>query len=218
MATKRRCDKCFGPTELTGNLCFCADQNCYYHLRSLDGNATRSMGGVTLHRFAPVKSGGHVGLPDDDAARKALPIFDGVLMYFPDAIAAIAEVSRIGNEQHNSGEPLHWARGKSMDQYNTAIRHMMDHRMGKRYNGKARHLANAAWRILAALQLDIEAERDDTRRKSQDTCRQATEPAPSVLPETSAERAGFTRARLPRKPQGSGLRHRNKGSRKRTHR
>ena len=51
-----------------------------------------------------------MGLPTDDKARKALPIFTGFLMYFPDACAAVAEVSRLGNEQHNPGEALHWAR------------------------------------------------------------------------------------------------------------
>lgn len=112
----------------------------------------------------------------DYEGRKAVKIFDGVLMYFPKAIAAVAEVSVAGNAQHNPGEPLHWARGKSMDQYNTALRHMMDHRMGggrchpdcedqKTNNGwiteamdndGVRHLAKAAWRILAALELAIE--------------------------------------------------------------
>jgi hypothetical protein len=101
-----------------------------------------------------------MSLPTDDKARKALPIFDGCVMYFPDALLAVAEVSRIGNEQHNPGEPLHWARGKSMDQFNTGLRHQMDHRLGQRYDSDGgRHLAKAAWRILAALQLDIEAER-----------------------------------------------------------
>ena len=98
-------------------------------------------------------------LPAIDAERKAIPLFDGAVMYFPNALAAVAEVSRIGNEQHNPGQPLHWARGKSMDQFNTALRHLVDHRMGVRYdNDGGRHLAKAAWRILAALQLDIEAE------------------------------------------------------------
>src|SRR3974390_3542288 len=98
----------------------------------------------------------------DYDGRKAIPIFEGVLMHFPKAIAAVAEVSHAGNAQHNPGEPLHWARGKSMDQYNTAVRHLMDHRMG---GGRAvpftpenngwvkepkdkdgvRHLAKAAW-------------------------------------------------------------------------
>lgn len=97
--------------------------------------------------------------PDGDKQRKSIPIFDGCVMYFPNALAAVAEVSRQGNEQHNPGEPLHWARGKSMDQYNTALRHLIDHASGARFgaDGK-RHLAQAAWRVLAALQLDLEAE------------------------------------------------------------
>lgn len=112
----------------------------------------------------------------DYEGRKAIPIFEGVLMYFPKALAAVAEVSAAGNKQHNPGQPLHWARGKSMDQYNTALRHMMDHRMGggridpaslqqEHNNGwipeakdedGVRHLAKAAWRVLAALELAIE--------------------------------------------------------------
>jgi hypothetical protein len=111
----------------------------------------------------------------DYDARKAIPVFEGVLMYFPKAIAAVAEVSAAGNTQHNPGQPLHWARGKSMDQYNTALRHLMDHRVGggripegelaftnngwiiqHRDTDGVRHLAKAAWRILAALELAIE--------------------------------------------------------------
>ena len=94
--------------------------------------------------------------PTDDDARKALPIMTGVLDYFQDAIAAVAEVSRLGNEQHNPGEPLHWARGKSTDQINTAVRHMIQR--GGRDSDGGLHLAKAAWRILAALQEEIEAE------------------------------------------------------------
>lgn len=95
----------------------------------------------------------------DYDGRKAQPIFDGVIMYFPKALAAVAAVSVAGNKQHNPGEKLHWARGKSMDQMNTAQRHMIDHAGGERYDtDKTRHLAKAAWRILAELELDIEAE------------------------------------------------------------
>lgn len=95
----------------------------------------------------------------DYDGRKAVPIFDGAVMYFPKALAAVAHVSVLGNQQHNPGEPLHWARGKSNDQRNTALRHMIDHAAGERYDTDgARHLAKAAWRILAALELDIEAE------------------------------------------------------------
>jgi hypothetical protein len=99
------------------------------------------------------------GLPIDNTQRKALPIFDGVLMYFPLALMAVAEVSRVGNDQHNPGEPLHWAREKSTDQLNTALRHMMDHGMGNtRDIDGAWHLAKAIWRLSAELQLTIEHE------------------------------------------------------------
>jgi hypothetical protein len=96
-------------------------------------------------------------LPTDDKERKALPIFTGVLMYFPDAIAAIADVSKKGNDQHNPGEPLRWAREKSTDQLNTALRHLLDHGTGnvKDIDGSW-HLAKAIWRLCAELQLTIE--------------------------------------------------------------
>ena len=58
-----------------------------------------------------------MSLPTDKVARKGVPIYSGVLRYFPDAIAAVAELSRIGNDQHNPGEPLHWAREKSTDEH-----------------------------------------------------------------------------------------------------
>lgn len=87
-----------------------------------------------------------------------MPLFTGVLMYFPDALLEVAEVSRQGNEQHNPGEPLHWSREKSNDHLDCAIRHTLDH--GKIDVDGRRHLAKAAWRILAELQLEIEAARD----------------------------------------------------------
>ena len=105
---------------------------------------------------APAKK---TGVPTDDKDRKAIPIFTGFLMYFPDACMAVAEVSRVGNEQHNPGEPLHWAREKSTDQMNTAQRHMVDHGL-KNYRDTdgTWHLAKAIWRLCAELQLTIERE------------------------------------------------------------
>lgn len=97
------------------------------------------------------------GLPKDDATRKMLPVFRGPLMYFPDAFLALADVCKKGNDQHNPGQPLHWAREKSTEQMDTALRHMMDHGMGVPVDTDgAWHLAKAAWRILAELQLTIE--------------------------------------------------------------
>lgn len=98
-------------------------------------------------------------LPTDYKARKALPVFDGLLMYFPKACLAVASVSVAGNAQHNPGEKLHWAREKSTDQMNTLVRHAMDHGMGtiKDTDGTY-HMAKVAWRALAELELTIERE------------------------------------------------------------
>lgn len=104
--------------------------------------------GVDLHEPPPL-------LPQDNASRKQIPILTGVLDYFPSALLEVAKVSFIGNEQHNPGEPLHWARGKSMEQGDTMLRHYMQR--GTKDSDNVRHLAKAAWRVLAALQLEMEA-------------------------------------------------------------
>src|ERR1700743_1585161 len=64
-------------------------------------------------------------LPTDPKERKKIPLYSGLLKYFPDALIEIAKVSYAGNEQHNPGQPLHWAREKSTDQEDTLLRHLM---------------------------------------------------------------------------------------------
>lgn len=100
----------------------------------------------------------------DAAARKALPLCTGVLDYFPDALLAVAELSRIGNEQHNPGQPLHWAKEKSTDEPDALLRHLIDR--GKVDADGARHSAKVAWRALALLQREIEAEKDAPKLES----------------------------------------------------
>lgn len=97
-----------------------------------------------------------MSLPTDPKQRKLLPIGTGVLDYFPDALAAIAEVSRLGNEQHNPGQPLHWAKEKSTDHDDALIRHFLE-----RADLYAR--AQMAWRALAGLQMAIEAKQKENR-------------------------------------------------------
>lgn len=99
-------------------------------------------------------------LPTDPKARKALPIFTGVIAYFPDALLEVARVSKLGNDQHNPGQPLHWAREKSTDQMDSSLRHQMDHLSNPVDTDGGRHLAKAIWRLLAELQLCLEKERD----------------------------------------------------------
>lgn len=89
-------------------------------------------------------------------ARKQHPVATGVLDYFPDALLAIANVSRVGNDQHNPGQPLHWDRSKSTDEADALMRHFLDR--GGFDNDGVRHSAKMAWRALALLQKEIEME------------------------------------------------------------
>ena len=97
-----------------------------------------------------------MSLPTDKQARKNVPLYRGLLMYFPDALCAVAELSRVCNEQHNPGEPLHWAKEKSTDEPDALMRHLID--AGTLDNDGIRHSAKVAWRALALLQREIDAE------------------------------------------------------------
>lgn len=99
----------------------------------------------------------YLGLTTDAAERKRLPLWTFLVEYFPDAFLAVLDVSVKGNDQHNPGQKLHWARAKSTDQMNTAFRHMWDYGRGvKKDTDGAWHLAKAIWRLSAQLQLEIE--------------------------------------------------------------
>lgn len=100
---------------------------------------------------------GRTVLPVDSAARKNFPIHTVVNGYFPAAIAAIAKLCKLGNDKHNPGQPLHWARWKSNDQAECIARHGMD--LGADYGeGRARdengvpQVVYRAWRALAECQ------------------------------------------------------------------
>jgi hypothetical protein len=93
-------------------------------------------------------------LPTDPRDRKERPITRGVLDYFPDAIAAVSNVSFVGNEQHNPGEEMHWARDKSSDHADCIARHLIER--GTADNDGLLHTAKLAWRALALLQTELE--------------------------------------------------------------
>lgn len=96
-----------------------------------------------------------MALPASSEERKKIPLCSGLLDYFPDALAEVAKVSWLGNEKHNPGEPMHHARGKSMDHADCIMRHLAD-RGG--FDGDIRHTAALAWRALALLQEELEQE------------------------------------------------------------
>lgn len=94
-------------------------------------------------------------LSTDYKERKNTPMVAGLLDYFPDALAAVAHVSKVANEQHNPGQPMHWARGKSNDHADCLVRHLVDR--GTIDTDNLAHSAKVAWRALALLQEEIEA-------------------------------------------------------------
>jgi hypothetical protein len=92
-------------------------------------------------------------LPTDSEARKAIPLFHGLLNYFPLACAAVARLSKEGNDKHNPGQPLHWAREKSQDHADCIVRHQVDYETVDPVTGEYKDAVCVAWRALAQLQL-----------------------------------------------------------------
>jgi hypothetical protein len=110
-------------------------------------------------------------LPKDDKTRKGLPLLKQI-GYFPKALREITKVSVVNNVRYNPGRDpsdINWARGKSTDQMGSGFRHIFEHEFGgvifdevpaevAKVTGIDRVyvLAEAAWRIQAALELEIE--------------------------------------------------------------
>lgn len=90
-------------------------------------------------------------LPTDSQERKRIPLFSGVMNYFPLALAAVARVSKRGNDKHNPGQPLHWSRGKSNDHADCIARHLIDLET-LNADGEYEDAECLAWRALAILQ------------------------------------------------------------------
>jgi len=99
--------------------------------------------------------------PSESKRRKETPIYSGVLRYFPDALAAVARLSFKGNEKHNPGQPLHWARGKSTDHGDCIVRHQLEPDVIDPETGEF-HACAVAWRALAQLQLLEEKSKERT--------------------------------------------------------
>ena len=87
--------------------------------------------------------------------RKDYPVYTGVVKYFPDALMEVSKVSRVGNEQHHAGKPLHWDKSKSTDHLDALFRHLIE--ADDLDDDGVLHLAKVAWRALAALQTKLES-------------------------------------------------------------
>ena len=95
-------------------------------------------------------------LPVDSTERKQIPLVGGLLNYFPDALVAVARISKKGNEKHNPGKPLHWSRDKSTDHLECIARHLIDWDKIDPDDGEY-HIDHLIWRACAQSQLLKEA-------------------------------------------------------------
>lgn len=89
--------------------------------------------------------------------RKEYPMYSGLLKYFPNALMEVSHVSWVCNEQHNKGEPMHWAKEKSTDEPDALMRHLVE--AGTLDDDGIRHTAKVAWRALALLERELENEK-----------------------------------------------------------
>lgn len=113
--------------------------------------------------------------PKDDKQRKMLPMLKMITGYFPKALREVTRVCVANNVRYNPDrkpQDINWARGKSADQFGSLFRHIVEAEEGLVYEElppevraacgegfeKVYVLAEAAWRALAALELQIEAE------------------------------------------------------------
>ena len=100
--------------------------------------------------------------------RKDMPVFSGVMQYFPDALLEVAHHSKKGNDKHNPGEPLRWAKEKSSDQADCVARHLID--IGPNWDALdeetgSYHATALAWRALALLQTVLERKKNASPKK-----------------------------------------------------
>jgi hypothetical protein len=134
-------------------------QQCRYHRNE------QYWIGLVAPDVLPVPVPIPVFMSTDSAIRKLMPVASGCLAYFPDALLLVSWISRVGNEKHNPGQPLHWAKEKSQDESDAEVRHMLDGFRGLPPDpgleplGSLGHFASKAWRALADLQRACDATR-----------------------------------------------------------
>ena len=94
------------------------------------------------------------GLPTEDAERKQIRMYTCFVKYFPLAMAEVAKLSKIANEQHNPGATPHWDMSKSKEELDSMMNHIVDIACGVEVDVADRqlHRTKIAWRAMANLE------------------------------------------------------------------
>ena len=95
-------------------------------------------------------------IPRDSQARKDAPVFSGFCQYFPLAMIEVSRLSKLGNDKHNPGQPLHWSKGKSYDHGDCIVRHQLQFDEIDE-DTKLYHAVSVAWRAMAQLEVLLES-------------------------------------------------------------
>ena len=112
---------------------------------------------ITEERLKVIAQNGNNGEHyETNEERKDTPVFSGVLKYFPDALKEVAKCSFAGQQQHNPNKPLAWDRSKSVNEYDSLTRHLIDSSNEDYDIDGTLHKAKIAWRALAGLQKHLE--------------------------------------------------------------
>src|SRR3546814_19124720 len=96
------------------------------------------------HREAVMVTTSAPSLPDDATKRLEYPMDDGLLDYFPNALAEVSRLSHAATKPHHTDKPIHWDRSKSTAHRNKIMRHLVD--AGKLDAKGIRHYARVALR------------------------------------------------------------------------
>jgi hypothetical protein len=90
--------------------------------------------------------------------RKGMPVYSGIIKYFPNALKEVSKCSQAGNVQHDNGDKLFWDRSKSGDELDALTRHLIDHSINPLDDDGQLHLAKVCWRALAGLEKYLEGQ------------------------------------------------------------
>ena len=103
------------------------ESECVFSAQDLGGNSRLGGRRIDIVKSQDLKEDAATPiLPTDALKRKGIPIYSGCIKYFPRTLAAVARRSKLGNDQHNPGKPLHWDRSKSGDELDAMMRHLID--------------------------------------------------------------------------------------------
>lgn len=92
-------------------------------------------------------------LAGDAQARKAAPMASGFLHYFPNAVAAASNLSKVATDQHHPGQDMHWAFTKSTDEADCIMRHLAE--AGTVDTDGIRHSVKVLWRAAALVEREL---------------------------------------------------------------